>query len=400
MIRIFLCTIVLTAQMYAQTDSSLVQFILDHTHEIEVQEKKLEGDGSEIIREALVGSQFVLIGEQHGIEEVGHFTDIVFKECQDLDYKYLALEVSPMMAGEMRRRVPEGLDAWKQFALQYPFGVAFYDNGQDYSMLKYGVDHGTIWGLDQVFIAESRILMSRLVEVATSDQQKSMAEKYRQIGEEGAQTAMQSMQMTDLLLFKMTDSLLTEFRQVFAGHEEAIAILYEIEKSRDIYQAYFDKNYYGNNKLRIDLMKEHFLSYYEEAQMKDGAAPKVVLKFGAYHMYRGFSPVQMLDLGNLTHELAAINGHHTVSFGFMGLKGASSNPMTGVQDFDNVAAMDPHLAEALDQKELSGGYYLVDFRPLRYRNLSKLKDDLVDRIHAFDFGVFVPVAKPLEPFGQ
>lgn len=400
MLRIFLCTIVLTTQMYAQTDSSLVQFILDHTHEIEVQENKLEGDGSEIIREALVGSQFVLIGEQHGIEEVGHFTDIVFKECQDLDYRYLALEVSPMMAGEMQRRVPEGLDAWKQFALRYPFGVAFYDNGQDYSMLKNGVDHGTIWGLDQVFIAESRILMSRLVEVATSDQQKSMAEKYRQIGEEEAQTAMQSMQMTDLLLFKMTDSLLTEFRQVFAGHAEAIEILYEIEKSRDIYQAYFDKNYYGNNKLRIDLMKEHFLSYYAKAQEKDGAAPKVVLKFGAYHMYRGFSPVQMLDLGNLTHELAVINGHHTVSFGFMGLKGASSNPMTGVQDFDNSDAMDPHLAEALDQKELSGGYYLVDFRPLRYRNLSKLKDDLVDRIHAFDFGVFVPVAKPLEPFGQ
>lgn len=400
MIRIILCVMLSTAQMYAQTDSSLVQFILDHTHEIDVRENKLQGDGSEIIREALEGSQFVLIGEQHGIEEVGHFTHVLFEECQSLDYKYLALEVSPMMAEEMQRRVPEGLDAWKQFALQYPFGVAFYDNGQDYSMLKSGVDNAIIWGLDQVFIAESRILMSRLVEVATSDQQKSMAEKYRQIGKDGAQSAMQSMQMTDLLLFRMTDSLLSEFRRAFAGHEEAIEILYEIEKSRDIYQAYFDKNYYGNNKLRIDLMKEHFLSYYEEAQEKDASVPKVVLKFGAYHMYRGFSPVQMLDLGNLTHELAIINGHHTVSFAFMGLKGASSNPMTGVQEFDNTTEMDPHLAEALDQKVLSESYYLVDFRPLRYRNLSKLKEDLVDRIYAFDFGVFVPEANPLQAFGQ
>ena len=400
MIRIFLCTILFTAQIGAQTDSSLVKIILNHTHEIDVRDNKLQGDGAEIIREALEGSQFVLIGEQHGIEEVGHFTQVIWEECKNLDYQYLALEVSPMMAGEMHRRVPEGLDAWKQFALQYPFGVAFYDNGQDYSMMKSGVDNGTIWGLDQVFIAESRILMSRLVEVATSNQQRAMAEQYKGIAEEGASSAMQSMQMTDLLLFKMTDSLLTEFRQVFAGNEAAIEILYEIEKSRDIYQAYFDKNYYGNNKLRIDLMKEHFLSYYKEAQTSDESLPRVVFKFGAYHMYRGFSPVQMLDLGNLTHELATINGHHTVSFGFMGLTGASSNPMSGVQEFDNKTDMDPHLVEALDQKALSGGYYLVDFRPLRYRNLSKLKDKLVDRIHAFDFGVFVPVANPLQAFSR
>ncbi len=397
--RIILLILLATTQIHAQTDSSLVQFILTHTHEIDVSGEKLQGDGAEIIQQALEGSQFVLIGEQHGIEEVGHFTHVIFEECQKLDYKYLALEVSPMMAEEMLRRVPEGLDAWKQFSLQYPFGVAFYDNGQDFSMLSSGVENGKIWGLDQVFIAESRILMSRLVEIATSDHQKSIAEKYRKMGEEGAKSAMQSMQMTDLLLFQMTDSLLTVFRETFAGHDEALEILYEIEKSRDVYQAYFDKNYYGNNKLRIDLMKEHFISYYEKAREMDGLLPKVVLKFGAYHMYRGFSPVQMLDLGNLTHELASINGHHTVSFGFMGLKGATSNPMTGVQEFDNTTEMDPHLAEALDQKALTGGYYLVDFRPLRYRNLSKLKDDLVDRIHAFDFGVFVPEAKPLQSFG-
>ena len=74
--------------------------------------------------------------------------------------------------------------------------------------------------------------------------------------------------------------------------------------------------------------------------------------------------------------------------------------MSGVQEFDNKTDMDPHLVEVLDQKALSGGYYLVDFRPLRYRNLSKLKDKLVDRIHAFDFGVFVPVANPLQAFSR
>ena len=48
---------------------------------------------------------------------------------------------------------------------------------------------------------------------------------------------------------------------------------------------------YDSNRERALLMKSNFVTDYKQAAQADGAPPKVLLKFGAWHMYKGINPL-------------------------------------------------------------------------------------------------------------
>jgi hypothetical protein len=51
-------------------------------------------------------------------------------------------------------------------------------------------------------------------------------------------------------------------------------------------------------------MKTLFSADYAEAARAQAAPPKVLLKFGAYHIYRGLNPVHGSGIGNYLAEFA------------------------------------------------------------------------------------------------
>lgn len=55
---------------------------------------------------------------------------------------------------------------------------------------------------------------------------------------------------------------------------------------------------YGNDRRRERLMKTLFAANYARAARTAAAPPKVLLKFGAYHVYRGLNPVHGSGIGN------------------------------------------------------------------------------------------------------
>ena len=61
---------------------------------------------------------------------------------------------------------------------------------------------------------------------------------------------------------------------------------------------------YESNRQRALLMKSWFERKYTEAKGAGSGAPKVLFKFGLYHMYRGFNPLNSLEIGNHVAELA------------------------------------------------------------------------------------------------
>src|SRR5262249_57576956 len=64
---------------------------------------------------------------------------------------------------------------------------------------------------------------------------------------------------------------------------------------------------YESNREREENMKEIFLFRYREAERRDGRLPKVVFKFGHWHLYRGQSPGSVFTLGNFASEFARSN---------------------------------------------------------------------------------------------
>ena len=62
-----------------------------------------------------------------------------------------------------------------------------------------------------------------------------------------------------------------------------------------------------NNTVREAQFKRNFMIRYRDA-LKEGPAPRMLFKFGSWHMYHGRSPGGAFTIGNLAHELAISAG--------------------------------------------------------------------------------------------
>ena len=393
----------LTMPLQAQIDSSLVQLLEQHIHPLTITEHGFEsGEATDLLMDAVKTSQFILIGEQHGIQEIGQFTRHIYSVAQEQDYRHLALEVSPFMAENLEQRVKQGIDSLMAFDRRFPYSIPFYGNNSDFPMLQHGLEKegSDFWGLDQVFIVEPRSLFGKLEQLATTQDAKALAKKYRQMAEEKVTAAMQSGKFDEIILFQLSEDDFGALRQSFPKEKHLLPsqIIDQMQKTRNIYQAWFDGRGYDNNYERIQLMKDNFFQYYHSAVMGGEAIPKVLFKFGSNHMQRGLTPVNVFDLGNMANELATQNGLHSVHILINGLKGETHHPLQGKQAFDQWEDLDPHFQIALEGVRPSSNWQLIDLRPLRQMRLKEADADLKRIIFGFDFWIVVPEAKALDPF--
>src|SRR4029077_19929738 len=72
---------------------------------------------------------------------------------------------------------------------------------------------------------------------------------------------------------------------------------------------------------RALLMKHNFVADYQRASSNEASAPKILLKFGAWHMFKGINPLLNNDLGNYVTELAEGNGTSSVRILILGVNG-------------------------------------------------------------------------------
>ena len=406
LIRIHLALLlifVLIGSIRSQLDTTLAETLLRNTYLLDLTDDGFQGDDAlDQIDSAIVGSQFIMVGEQHGIKEVGHFTDRLYTLAQQEGYRHLALEVSPFMAQELEQRIKRGVDSLINLDKAMPFSIPFYNNRDDVQMLINALENpiADYWGLDQVFIVELRFLFHKLSRIAHSNVSRQLALEYFEKGKSMTEQAMQSGKFKEVLLFNLHPEDFSKLKAAFPKPDnlQAWEIINHIQKSQEIYQAWFEGRGYDNNLIRIELMKQNFYNYYHAATSGGELFPKVLFKFGSFHMGRGLTPVNMFDLGSLVHELSIQNEMHSVHFLFNAIRGSSFNPLQGAQTFDHWDDLDPHIQYAIEKKGTSDSWYLIDLRPIRQLRLKHTDADLRTRIFAFDFWVMVPEASPLTSF--
>ncbi len=141
---------------------------------------------------------------------------------------------------------------------------------------------------------------------------------------------------------------------------------------------------------RETLMKRTFLERYNAALRADHTPPRVMLKFGAYHMYRGASPTHVQALGGFVSELATQNGQNALAI----LPLCGPGGFVGTFDIPEVAC-DASFAESygflapyVDQQALT----IFDLREwrLRPRRWAHLPADIRQAIDSYDLIVVVP----------
>ncbi len=273
-----------------------------------------QGDGVDWLVEAAAEAGALVIGESHGNRETPQLTQHFLQALQPAGYNVFAIEVGPVST----RRLVElaengGVDSFREFLESYPLTFPFFGRKEEAQMLGAAVAQGyRVWGLDQEFAGSGRYLLEQLEQYADEPEAAELVagwlerawgayEQFLTSGERGG------------FLNEVKAEDFDQLDRAFAHADpEALEILAELRQSARIYREWREGANYASNHRRIQWMKHHFHESRRALPIAERESIKPVLKFGAMHGGRGYSPLNQLDVGNLAAELAASQGRDSL----------------------------------------------------------------------------------------
>ena len=344
---------------------TLEEVLKSNSHTIEVLNGNLSGDGMNFLMKISANAQFFAVAEPHNAREVPEFTTMLFRALHErYGFNYLALEQDPVMAHMVSEKSVVGKrDSVIFLAKKYPNAFTF-NSDQELEMIAEAgeVSHGKaerVWGLDQVFgalhilerlkqlapKAEVRDRVSRLIELVREYEAERFKEGHRFMNPD----------------IPKPDDLknLLQFYQPKKG-SEAEFLITQLLTSVRIYENNYlagkgQRTGYEANREREENMKTLFMREYRLAQSAGEPMPKVLLKFGHYHIIQERSWSSVLSLGNFVLEFAKSNNMDSVHLAvFMNNASGDYGVLSAGEDYKALASAAPN-----------DKWTIVDLRPLR-----------------------------------
>jgi len=360
---------------------------------------RLQGAGAEWLLSQAAHAQFLAIGEEHNVVEIPELVTALLTDLEPrAGYRYVALEQDPvaMRAASvppMRGRA----DSLVAYARRYPHAFTFVSD-QELAMVA-DVGHvskgggNPVWGLDQSFGVTHALDRLRAISHGATPQATALLRAYRD-------TASAKEQVRDLEKYHYMSAAKSEdfarLGEAFRDRSgsEAAFIIENLVVSDRIYRYYRERRSYENGYEREEFMKQRFMDEYRRAETADRTAPKVILKFGHWHLYRGVGPSHLQTLGNFVSELARVNGGQSFHISVH-----AHNPAEG---FRSLATWPDSFPDPLIARHLpTDAWTIVDLRPLRanYRRIaaalrSDQRDQFARLVFGFDAALYVGGMRP------
>ena len=369
---------------------------------------KLDGKGADVLRAAITQAQFVMLGEDHGIAQIPTLGAALCSELAPAGFHHLALEVGASVAPELETfaSAPDGAKRLAAFVKQNPETIAFYDWREELAMLQACAKYH-LWGLDQDLMGSPVYVLPKILATKPGPASKAAIEGLVQDNATDRAAAAKTGDYGKLLLVAAKQATLDAATAALAkdGSVEAQQMFASLMTSRDIYLGQQSSEPYASNRARARLMKGTFLDDLSSAMKTDKAFPKVLLKLGAWHMYRGLNPLRSSELGNLVAEAAEGHKVEAVNLLVLGVSGSQlraagvgrapvAAPFDLAKDKDSdFAFLAPFFAE------VGKDWMLFDLRTMRphFKQLGVDNAELERVIFGFDFLVLIPDAKPSHP---
>ncbi len=380
--------------------AELLPALISHSRRLaRIENGRLVGEGGDFLRALGARAQFVMIGEDHGNAGIADFATAYWADLNAAGFNYAAVESDPWVARALERELRAGgVEGWTAFlaprggAVGAPF-FSWAPEARWADAIVRGARRGrteTLWGLDQVFLGAAPWLLREIATQARSNAARTMAGQF-------AEEARGDLNW----LGRVDPARLTALRAALADRRDAphARLVDAMIESRAIYGPFSGAGGEANlaNDARERLMRRLFLEHYQRAERADGAAPRVMLKFGASHAYRGASMTWVQGLGGFVSEFAAARGTETLTV--LALCGPGSftasyqGPPTRCEEARYArdwAFMTPHL----DPNAIS----VFDLRAwrLRPRRWAHLPAEVQRAIGSFDVLVFMPASPASE----
>lgn len=293
------------------TAAQLLKALIEHSrHPAQLRDGRLLGPGAVLMRQLGAQAQHVVLGEQHGNQGIADVATAWWADLADAGYTHAALEADPWAVTTLEHTLREGgVEAWARH-LESRGGarsVAFYGWDAEARWVQAVLQARptsagpVLWGLDQVFIASAA---QRLRDLADADA-GARSPRARELAGELARDADAQPQWLGRVAPERLQVLLSLLQDPAdaAARRLAEALLL----SRQIYGPFTGEagEPWVANTQREDLMRVRFAEQYRHAEAALGRAPRVMLKLGAYHAFRGASPLPVQGLGGFVTEWAA-----------------------------------------------------------------------------------------------
>jgi hypothetical protein len=397
---LYILVLGLTTTLAGQ-ESTFVERLNQNRYELKVQDGRLVGSGVPILTSAVKDAQFVMIGEDHGIAQIpaiyGGVCDLVGPE----GFHTMAIEAGPLVAARLEQwvRHADGQRELTAFEQKYPASIAFYDWAEEFGLLAHCAGKATggqfrLWGLDQELMGSTGLILDEILAQKPGPEAAQEARLLLQKNQAAQAAAMKSGNPGELYMLSASDDDLNRLGGLLAreGNPRAQALFSALMESREIYRKNMSRNYDDSNRQRALL-----------ATKADARAPKVLFKFGAWHMFKGFNPLHNNDMGNFVMELADGQGTKSVHIAILGVKGSQlrfagvgkpyqASPLNLAEDKDS----DFLYLKPMFDNLLTEGFTLFDLRGLRknFKSLGTVDREMERLIYGYDFLVLVPTPTP------
>lgn len=366
----------------AEQYKALAETMKHSSYSISLQGGVLQGAGMLFLARSSANSQFLLFGEEHNVKEFPELLTALFAFLHaNYNFNYLALESDPVSAHVASIPPLRGdVQALAEYIKKYPNAMTFRTDQElrmfaDVGRLSSGRSDA-IWGLDQSFGVLHAL--DRLASLAGFRATPKFEELHRQAEQlDSTRLRNHSHYIEDVNLAD-----LEELRRQMPAPEESEAkfILDNLVSSSEIYGFYRraqagELTSYSNGFVREEQMKHLFMREYRAAEALGERNPKVLLKLGHWHVFRGQGPSHLQTLGNFVTEFATANGTEAFSVGVY-LRGAW-------RDVKTQKGLEP-IALATDPS----AWTIIDFRSLRppvsAGQFGVLNPKLLAHIYGFD----------------
>lgn len=398
---IFISTQILQAQIKPDSSKSLKELLQANRHSIFIENRTLKGEGGNWLRQKAKEADVVVMGETHTSRQIPELMQALIDDLQKAnEFDYLAIEVSPWTAKQMTDQLKKGKQAYNHFIKKYPSAVPFYNLKTErdllYQVIQKSDNTQPLWGLDQIFSFATNLAFDRLETLAPTD---SLRSAIRELRATGSQKIANDPELQDLPASMPAPISVYEpqtfdsLRSHFTGIEEAQQILNELSKSIKMYRLN-DQNTYVSNQLRARYLRDNLRELFEHAKKTDNN-PQIVVKIGGWHAFRGMTPNNALDVGNLAISIARSMGGEALNVAIICGPG-SKNLSYPARTTDCWPGFLGEELEALSQNQ-PVLFDLTSLHPKLHELSIEMSDQLEAFLWGFDAMVIIPKVQPAEP---
>jgi len=408
----FITLAIVTLSASAQTtpqQPTLAEALIRTRTALVLTDGRFEGGGAGVLTQAISQSRFVLIGEDHLTREIPQLTSAV---CNVMHPDAYAVEAGPnaaaFVSGLLHR--PDRISVMAARMKAYPNNMAFLDMRDENDVAAHCAAtsrnaHFQLWGLDQEFAGSAGTMLDDMASTHPGPTAKAAIALAQAEEKSNDQAALTTGDPGKLMMMAATDPELQALSEAIDkdGTAKTKKLMGEFTISHRIYQLNAEGSP-DSNRLRAELMKQHFLADYVAIHALV-PTPRVLFKFGDFHMYQGFNVLHQRDLGNFVAELAdgektqslhilvlGVRGTHAAFAGYAKPLSHDRFVMTDDPDYKWLEAA---VGELLAPEPGSSGQTLTlfDLRMLRFRGID-LSPEWERVVYGYDLFVLIPELTP------